>query len=166
MPWPPEVKAKPRIGEINPRLFNQDNVIEADIVRFRDHLNANDPNREPPKLDLFKSAARPILFWRTAEIPANRPSNYDQIGREIDEIKGELAKLDKELAAKKDTKGKHALLKSKKAEKEHALADLKMIQDRIVHGWKLEQARKLAAPGGPEGGRESFGLSRQIRRRH
>ena len=146
MPWPPEVKAKSRTTQVDSRLFNQENLAEADIRRFQNHLKDNDPNREPPKLDLFRTAARPILFWRTAEIGANRPGSYDQIGREIEETKAELAKINAELKDKKEKSEKSYLLQSKKVEKEQALADLKMIEDRIVQGWKVEQARKAALP--------------------
>ena len=85
MPWPPDVKAStirdPRLAD--PRLVDPNNLILADKARFDNHIAANDPNREPPKLELFKTAARPIMFWRSTEIPAQRPSDYDKIGKDI-----------------------------------------------------------------------------------
>jgi hypothetical protein len=126
MPWPPEVSAKPRSTRLlNPRLLGE--VAPADIQRFENHIGANDPNREPPKLDLFKTAARPILFWRTAEILANRPANYDKIGKDIEEFKAERAKIDAELAKNPA----NDLLLGKYAKAGKAIEDLKAERAKI-----------------------------------
>ena len=91
--WPPDVKVNnTRNPEMaNPRLVNQQNLNVTDLLRFKNHLDTNDPNKEPPKLELYKTAAKPILYWRSAELPAQRPADYDQIGRDLKKIENDIA---------------------------------------------------------------------------
>jgi hypothetical protein len=138
MPWPPEVIPNNArdLQFASPRLFK--NVEMGDLQRFKDFVDQHDPNHQAPNLQLYKNATLPILFWRTAEINAYRPTDYKQLIAEVNQYKAELAKIDERLKNKPkdagDLQRQQATLKKKEA-------DLQFILDRVTEGWKTDRAR-------------------------
>jgi hypothetical protein len=163
-PWPPEVKPNNtrELQFVDARM--KKNVAPEDVDRFQKHLLENDPNRPSPPLYLYKTAERPILFWRTAEINATRLTDYDKIVNDLKTLedlrktRARLATLEKDLKTEKDKrtidklKSEEAELKKKEEELKRneasltkAEPDLKEILRRVTDGWKFERARKEEA---------------------
>jgi hypothetical protein len=145
MPWPPEVKpnnAPVFKADRDPRLINRSNVNPEEFRRFQQHMMGQDPTKEAPKFELFNTAAKPILFWRTGDLPAIRIGDYAKIEKDMKKAATELAALDAEIKTHAKNALKISELYAKRAEVLKTEADLKDIQDRIIQGWKLEQARE------------------------
>jgi hypothetical protein len=163
MPWPPEVKPNNSrdLNFVNPRLKND--IPSEDLTRFETHIKESDPNREAPPLQLYRTAELPILFWRTAEINATRPTDYNKIVNdlktleELRKTRARLADIEKALPKEKDKqtfdklkfeeaelKEKERGLKRNAAELTRAEPDLKEILRRVTEGWKFERARNEA----------------------
>jgi hypothetical protein len=163
-PWPPEVKPNNtrELQFVDARMKR--NVAPEDLVRFEKHLLENDPNRASPPLYLYKTAERPILFWRTAEINAIRLTDYDKIVNDLKTLedvrktRARLATVEKDLKTAKDKqaidklKNEEAELKKREEELKRneasltkAEPELKEILSRVTDGWKFERARKEEA---------------------
>jgi len=145
MPWPPEVKpnmARAWKMDLDPRLIDRKNISPEEQQRFNQHLAANDPNKQPPNFELFNTASKPILFWRTGETAALRVGDYAKIEKELKKFAGELSKIEEDLKANAKDSFKVNELNSKRAEVLKTEADYKEIQARIVEGWKFDQARE------------------------
>lgn len=145
-PWPPEVRPDAaRAWKLADRFVTQRmNIKEEDQRLLHQHLAQHDPNQKAPPLDLFTSADMPILFWRSAELPPNRPSDFDRVVRDLQKVTGDLAKIDADLNLLKDN-DKTAALKKKQTELKMTETDLKEILSRVTLGWKFEEARKTIA---------------------
>jgi hypothetical protein len=150
MPWPPEVKPNNtrELQFANPRLMKD--IPQEELNRFEKHIRDNNPNLPAPSLQLYKTAERPILFWRTAEINATRPTDYNKIVNELkhlSEIPAKLASIDAKLKTEKndkaiaDLKSKKDKLKRDEAFLKKSDADLKLILSRVTEGWKFNRAR-------------------------
>jgi hypothetical protein len=138
MPWPPEVKAENtrELQLINPGLKKE--VAPEDLERFDKYVKEHDPKQGPKVLKLYETAERPILFWRTVEINANRPADYKKVITDLQQFGVKKAKLEEEL--KKNPS--NALAREQVAVLKKEQADLQLILDRVTEGWKFERARK------------------------
>src|SRR5207247_1478261 len=96
-------------------------------------------------LDLFRSAERPVLFWRTGELQQNRPTDFAKVGRDLEKIGKDLAAVGAEINKVKTETPRAAELRKKEADLKQMDADLKEVQTRIVEGWKFERARDTLA---------------------
>lgn len=84
MPWPPRVKAnntRMLQKQPDPRLINRENVDPRAQAAFNEYLAQQNPLAPAPVFDdLFKNAAKPILFWRTAKRdPATLPTKFEEL---------------------------------------------------------------------------------------
>jgi hypothetical protein len=144
MPWPPEVKPNNTrdLQFVDARM--KKDISPEDLRRFEKHLLENDPNRQSPPLHLYKTAERPILFWRTAEITATRLADYGKIVNDLAKTRAKLTAIEKDLKQEKD---KQAIdkLKNEEVELKKKEGDLKDILKRVTDGWKFERARKEEA---------------------
>jgi hypothetical protein len=154
MPWPPEVKPNNarELQFVNARL--KQNVPQEALMSFEKHIHENDPNRPAPALQLYKTAAKPILFWRTTEVNATRPNDYQKIVKDLKDLQkipAKLAAIDAKLKTEKDQKTISELktqqdkLKRDETFLKKLEPDWKLILQRVTDGWKFERARKDAA---------------------
>ncbi len=146
VPWPPEVRPDAaRAWKMADRfLVNRLKITEEDQRVLHQHLAQHDPNLKAPPLDLFPSADLPILFWRSAELPPNRPADFDKVARDLQKTTEELKKIAADLQGAKDIDKTNAL-KKKQAELTATEADLQEIVTRVTVGWKFEEARRTVA---------------------
>ncbi|MBI2807942.1 MAG: hypothetical protein HYX68_23405 [Planctomycetes bacterium] len=149
MSWPPEVRpnlarAGMLHGELDPTLINRRNVDQKEQARFEAHLAQHGPNAQIPNFDLFKTADRPILFWRTAELPPNRPSDLAKVSADLKRFEKRLAGFQKAMTTEKDA-GKLDELRRQADDARKAAADLREMLARVTEGWQFEEARKIKA---------------------
>ena len=155
MPWPPKVKsnnARLMKRQADPRLINRAKMDERDLQNFFQQLGQADPLRPLPEFDdLYKNAAKPILFWRTDERLPPRPGEYADIARNLAKIKEDSAKIEGELKKLDALSKQSQVLRKKVDELRKAKADAQKVQatakdlDSVMAS--LKNAEKEA--GGP-----------------
>ncbi|MBM3994766.1 MAG: hypothetical protein FJ303_11520 [Planctomycetes bacterium] len=156
-PWPPEVKAN-RTRDfrfVEPRLSR--GVTLQAWEELRKHVEGLDPTQPVPSLDLFRTAQKPMLYWRTAVIPARRENDYRKIVddlRAIDDLRRARAGLVilETLGRALGIDGPEKLLRDRaaqiavnEAQLEKDEADFRFIENRVFEGLKFKRAREEAA---------------------
>jgi hypothetical protein len=143
MPWPPEVELN-RTRDVRflagPSLYKDIDPDALDNLR-KEMSKINPASREVPKIAMYKTAPKPILFWRTGEIAAHRPADFAQAKSDLQAQTDAIARLEKELKQKHQDDTVQAKLDEAKRKE----ADLKYVIDRVTEGWKMKRARDEAA---------------------
>jgi hypothetical protein len=138
MPWPPDVKLNTG-RDVSAALAQFRHVDEVDRERFKSKLYDVDPYKEPEVLlKLYESADRPMLFWRTDEIPAQRATDFKKLTVELAKAGAERKRLEEEL--KKTPQDADLQAKFARAAKEQS--DKQFLMNRVAEGFKFERARK------------------------
>ena len=161
-PWPPEVTSgEERDAHFADLRFNK-GITKDDLDRFQKHFKDSDPTQRVPTLQLFKSAPRPILFWRTDEKTANPPTDYNKIVNdlktldELRDVRAGVAVLESLghvfgiAGSEKGLKDREVKLRDNEIALAKSEGDSRFVESRVIEGWKYERARGTALPKAKE----------------
>ncbi|MBI3824158.1 MAG: hypothetical protein HY289_15935, partial [Planctomycetes bacterium] len=151
-PWPPEVDStKTRGNRFLPQALHR-GVKGEDYQRMKKFLDDQDPDRpEGTKLALYKTAAMPILFWRTDEINPERRGDYKQVIEDLKQLGDELKQAGDQRTTLLDELKKKpgdVAVQNKLYSVDNQIAgatkkqsDLQDVRKRVIDGWKFKRAR-------------------------